>query len=229
MSETHGAAQKPQRRRPLTCALGCGGLLIIVLGAGGFYVYQKLRFFMDMTAESPIAFQVAPVAPDDAARAEEKTRRLKAEKITEISFTAHEINAILQNALKEAPAQREAKVRVDFEPGDRIRFRTTSAWETPILGKRYANVDFLGKLRIENGKVVPAEVERFIVGEQDRSADVNEILEAIQSELATINKFSKEPQYDPAAALRRIERLYVDGGQLHLKLKPEALSEPEKQ
>jgi hypothetical protein len=218
-----------RRRSTRTCALGCGGLLLIVLVGIGYWIYQNVQFVLENTAEAPLDFALPAVAAADAARGEQKAERLRTGETNEALFTAGELNAFLQKGLQQVPAAAEARVRVDFQPGDRIRIRSTSVLDIRFVGKRYANLDYLGRLDVKDGALSLSDVERFVVGEKDRRGDVEEILEEMRSELELLRTLKKGPHDDVARAFERIESLRLEGGRLHVKLKPAAPAAPEGQ
>ena len=238
MSEAHESGRDPfgtpppppPKRRsiftPFTCCLGCGGCILLVTALLLFVGY---RFFVAYTGEKPLEFAMEPVPAQTLDRAEKTAEKLKTDQAVEVSFTASELNAIFQKALKENPILKEAgaKIRIDFEPGDLLHFRFTMPINIKPLGMnlatRHLNVDFLGEFKVENGEVVIPKVEKFVFGESDFSAnkdDLRGVIGQITAKFETMEEGKKESDFD--RFVNRIELLQVKGGKLLIKLKPES-------
>jgi len=188
--------------------------------------------FVAYTGEKPLQFAMEPVPAKVLTGAEKTAKRLDSDQAVEVSFTAQELNALFQKALKEEPFLREAgaKIRVDLEPGDLLHFRFTMPIPVAPLGfnlaTRHLNLDFRGEIMIKNGEVVVPKVERLIFGESDFSAKKDElggVFKQIAVKFEKIEEGEKESDFD--RFLKRIELLQVKNGKLSLKLKPRAAAE----
>ena len=205
---------------PLTCCIGCGGLGVIVIG--GLVFYGLLLLFPG----EPLAFDMPLPPPAAIQSAEAKKQDLEAGRIREVSLNADELNALLQQALAEkVKTDIPSKARIDIEDDDKIHFRVTVPYpEKPIIGRRYANFEFLGKLSVENGKLTVSDVETGRIGKFSVSEGFVQAFSQYLNQVTTEGQDGKNEER-VNDALRNVESLTVENGALRLKLaEPEAIA-----
>lgn len=223
-SDPFGPEAPPPRKgclTPLTCCLGCGGLGVVVIG--GLIVYGLLRLFPG----EPLEFDMPLPPPVAVQSAETKKQALEAGRVREVAWSADELNALLQEFLAEkVKTDIPAKARIDITENDKIHFRVTVPYpEKPVIGRRYANFEFLGRLSVENGKLTVSDVDTGRIGDFSVSEGFAQAFTQFLNQVATEGKEGRNEEL-VNNALRKVESLAVEGGAIRLKLTEGAPAAP---
>lgn len=160
----------PPRRffTPLSCCLGCAGLLVLTAAA---FVGACYWIVDTMVADTPMAIDMPALDDADVASARQKCAALARGDIARAVFSEPELNAILRETLAGAVAEElevepaECKGRVEITADDRIKLALSLP--TDRTGKRYLNIEFLGKVAIEDFEADVADVELARIGSLD--------------------------------------------------------------
>ena len=217
----------PPRRffRPMTCCLGCGGLLVLVcvaLVGSVFWIGSKLL------VPQPLEFDAPQFTESDKAGARAKLDALKNGEVRETAFTAAELNAILMEALTTAAEDHDAdpapyRGRIDLGPGEALALKLSvpvRASSAPDADVSYLNLDIQCTPFIEKGTLQFKDITRASIG-------------ALQGEfwlkmLSGAAFYAFESAAKPGAApfrpedLPALEDLRVVDGKLFVKLGQEA-------
>lgn len=157
----------PPRRffTPLSCCLGCAGLLVlavVVFVGAGYWLVGR------MVADTPIAIDMPAIDDADTASARDKCAALSGGDVAEAEFSEPELNAILREMLTGAIAGElkvdpaECKGRVQITADDRIRLAVSVP--TDPKEKKYLNIEFLGRIAVDNFQAGVTDVELTRVG-----------------------------------------------------------------
>ncbi len=160
----------PPRRffTPLSCCLGCAGLLVlavIAVAGAGYWLMTK------MVADTPIAIDMPALADADVASARDKCAALSRGDISEAEFSEPELNAMLRDVLAGAIAKEleadpaECKGRIDIAADNRIKLAVSVP--TDPAGKKYLNIEFLGRIAIRDFEADVTDVDLTRVGSLD--------------------------------------------------------------
>jgi hypothetical protein len=176
----------------------------------------------------PFRFEVPPVAAGAAASAQAKADRIEGAGAGAAVFTAQEVNGLIQKAIAQQPAragEEPPRASVEFLPGDKVALKLSTPLDMDVggvvnLGTRYLNIDYVGRVTVENGKITLSDVEKARVGKFDKSQGADKLLATLQDYVRDFaGKYAKDGR-DPLAGLDRVERLEVRDGKLFFTLSP---------
>jgi len=204
---------------PLSCCLGCGGLLVLVfLGLFGAAYWLTTRLFPD----APLAIDMPVVDPADTQRALQKCEALARGDLAAAEFPEPELNAVLRRFLTEDFAKEfdvdpaQCKGRIEITPDDRIKLAVSVPLHRDWA--RFINVEFLGKLVVDNFqlRVTDAEVLRIgritVPDEHVKGAWKQKGNEATRRIFGSVEK--------------RLKTLEVAGGRLRIALSDPPQNDP---
>lgn len=208
---------------PLSCCISCAG--VGVLAVGGIVVVGYLMFFQS----KPLPFEIPEIPAAARTSLEAKIGRLETnEGVPEITFANEELNAYLQDWVnKSIKTDIPAKARIDLKPNGTVHFRATvPGKERPVIGRRFLNIQFLGKLKVEKGELTISDIEYAKIGSVSLPKFSKDVVGPVMNIMKQFGVDIGEHNLDKA--LENVELLTVEDGKLRLKIKPDETAPPQK-